>query len=557
MFSDQKISKISLIVLPVIIGLAGLFLIKQMYPLHINSHTGFGQDPAYQYLFAGVDILLGNAPVHTDHPGTPLQTLIAGLLLITWLLLRSFGVSTFGLFESVLRMPEYFLMVTSISLLALTCVALYSFGAQTLRSTRSIPLALSCQVTPLLFPVVIPNIVFPTPEALLISISSALMAVIAPLVLSTGKIPEQKLKLIAMWSGILCGVGIAVKITFLPCLCLLLLLRHPRLILRAVLISSIAWFVGVLPIFPRLAGMFQWFFNLLTHSGIHGRGTHTILEWAQLKLAIGWLVNHFWHFYFVTAGLVIFVIVLVAMKIITHFQHKLQLAKLTNEFLSTHLEISNAKLYIASVFLLAACTQSLMVAKHLGPSYMVPALSIPALALVWLTQQFKITHNALRIRHAAYWGWLIFIISIASVSFAQSLKTVTDDHKRGVASHDQIVNEINRFTNPVILGTFNCNFLNCARWFGMSLVPEMERRMSAVDTDFLYFDIFSKKIHSPGAGELSNEQTAATVVKFVAENRPLLLIAPPYPQLAALETQLILSTPGQNLYMVTGVRQKY
>ena len=81
--------------------------------------------------------------------------------------------------------------------------------------------------------------------------------------------------------------------------------------------------------------------------------------------------------------------------------------------------------------------------------------------------------------------------------------------------------------------------------------------MSAVDTDFLYFDIFSKKIHSPGAGELSNEQTAATVVKFVAENRPLLLIAPPYPQLAALETQLILSTPGQNLYMVTGVRQKY
>jgi hypothetical protein len=557
MSSDQKISKISLIVLPVLIGLAGLFLIKQMYPLHINSHTGFGQDPAYQYLFAGVDILLGNAPVHTDHPGTPLQTLIAGLLLVTWLLLRSFGVSTFGLFESVLRMPEYFLMATSVSLLALTCIALYNFGAQTWRLTRNTPLALSCQLTPLLFPVVIPNIIFPTPEALLISISSALMAVIAPLALSTGPIPEQRLKSIAMWSGILCGVGVAVKITFLPCLCLLLLLRHPRLILKAVLISSIAWFVGVLPILPRLGGMFQWFFNLLTHSGIHGRGTQTILEWAQLKLAIGWLVNHFWHFYVITAALVIFVIVLVAIKLIAYFRHKLQIAKLTNDFLITHLETSNDKIYIAFVFLLAACAQSLMVAKHLGPSYMVPALSLPSLALVWLTQQVKTSNNAPRMRQAAYWGWLILIIFVASVSLAKSLKTVTDDHKRGLASHDQIVNEIQKFTNPIILGTFNCNFLNCARWFGMSLVPEMGRRMSAVDANFLYFDIFSKKINSPGAGELSHEQTAATVLKFVTENRPLLLIAPPYPQLDALETQLILSTPVQNLYLVTGVRQKY
>lgn len=551
---DHKITKISLFILPTLVCAAGLALILRMYPLHINSHTGFGQDPAYQYLFAGVDILLGNSPVHTDHPGTPLQTLIAAITAIAWLFYRGIGVTSVGLFESVLRTPEWFLVATSLSLLAFTCIALYKLGSQIFRLTCNLPLALSCQVTPLLYQVVVPNVIFPTPEALLISVSTAFVIVIAPLVLSRDSLSQKRLNSIAVWSGVLSGIGIAVKITFVPSLCLLLLLRRPQLILKAVIVSSIAWFIGVLPILPRLAGMFQWFFNVLTHSGIHGQGPDGLFDWARLKLAVGWLVDHFGIFYFVTAGVSIVFIVLFVGLVSDHYRNNSKFASKVSILLGRTFEVSRGGLWIACIFLLAAITQTLMVAKHVGPSYMVPALAISCLAFVWLTQQSKLSATRLPLRQVMSWSWLTFVCLVSIFSFSQSLNTVSIDHHRGLKSHDQIVSEIDKFTNPIILGTFNCNFLSCARWFGMSLVPEMERRMSSVDINFLYFDIFSKKLHTPGVGELSSEETAKTVNDFIAQSRPVLLIAPPYPQLNALTTQLILSTPVQNLYQVTGVR---
>jgi hypothetical protein len=551
---DHKISKICFVILPGLICAAGIALITQMYPLHINSHTGFGQDPSYQYLFAGVDLLLGNAPIHTDHPGTPLQTFIAGLIATTWLLFRASGLTSFGLFESVLRMPELFLMATSFSLLAITCIALYKLGIQVTRLTRSIPLGLSCQVTPLLYPVVIPNLVFPTPEALLISISTALIAIIAPVVLSTEPISTRRLNSIALWSGILCGVGVAVKITFVPSLALLLLLRQPQLIIKAVIATLAAWFLGVLPILPRLGGMFQWFFNVLTHSGIHGKGGQSVFEWPQLKLAVGWLINHFEIYYLVTLGLIIFLMIACVKTITSLARNSWQLTNEKSDFLSLYVEVPNKTLWTASVFILAMCAQTLMVAKHLGPSYMVPSLVISALAFVWFTQQIRRPSQGSLARQTIEWSWLILVILISTISFKKSLDTISHDHARGLASHHQISREIDKFESPIILGTFNCNFLNCARWFGMSLVPPMEKRMSSVDVNFLYFDIFSKKLHIPGVGELNGEQTAETVKTFITQNRPVLLIAPPYPQLNVLETRLIFSTPVQNLYQVTGMR---
>lgn len=551
---DHKISKIHFVILPSLLCAAGIALIAQMYPLHINSHTGFGQDPAYQYLFAGIDILLGNAPIHTDHPGTPLQTFIAGLTVATWLLFRALGVTSFGLFESVLRMPEHFLMATSISLLAITCIATYKLGIQVTRFTRSTPLGLSCQLTPLLYAVVIPNLVFPTPEALLISISTALITVITPVALSTEPISTQRLNSIAIWSGILCGVGVAVKITFLPSLVLLLLIRQSQLIIKAVIAMIAAWFIGVLPILPRLGGMFQWFFNVLTHSGIHGKGSQSVFDWPQLKLAVGWLISHFEIYYLVTLGLIIFFMI-VCLRIITSAVRKsLQLKNDNNHFLNLYIEVSYQALCTASIFILAMCAQTLMVAKHLGPSYMVPSLVISTLAFVWLVQQIRRPNQSSRTRKLMYWSWLIFVIFISAISLNKSLRTISHDHSQGLASHQQISREIEKFENPIILGTFNCNFLNCARWFGMSLVPPMEKRISSVDINFLYFDIFSKKLHIPGGGELNSEQTAEKLKAFITQNRPMLLIAPPYPQLSALETRLIFSTPVQNLYQVSGMR---
>jgi hypothetical protein len=140
----------------------------------------------------------------------------------------------------------------------------------------------------------------------------------------------------------------------------------------------------------------------------------------------------------------------------------------------------------------------------------------------------------------------------ATASMSSSLSAVGVIHQKGLLSYRAIKEQLQQFDNPLLIGTFNCNFAECALWFGMGLVPEMELRMSPATPEFYYFDVFSKKLHLPGVGELSDVQTSDTVRSLTQTERPVLLISPPYPQLNKLKLELVFTTPIQNLYRVLG-----
>jgi hypothetical protein len=127
-------------------------------------------------------------------------------------------------------------------------------------------------------------------------------------------------------------------------------------------------------------------------------------------------------------------------------------------------------------------------------------------------------------------------------------------HDKGQASYDEISEVIKSYKNPLLIGAFNCNFLACAEWFGMLLVPAMELRMAPITPDFYHFDVFNKRLHAPGIGELDDEQLKKTIDRFLAENRDILLISPEYVQLNVFDLEKIHSTEVQNLYRVKGVR---
>ena len=556
MFYPSKQQTVILATLPLALLLVGVVLIANMYPLHVNSNAGFGADPAYQYLFAGVDILLGHSPAHTDHPGTPLQTLIAGIIATTWLGLRTLGLTSVGLFDSVLRMPEVFLGATSIFLLTLTCLASFYLGRSIYKVTQDFSMALVCQVVPLLYPIVIPNLVFPTPEALLISVSLTLIAVLAPLSINCTNSNEPFKKSTACWAGLLCGLGLATKLTFAPMLGLLLLFKRSQLIALAFCWVVTSWLVGVLPIIPRLTGMFRWFYSLLTHSGIHGAGSATVFDFVQVKMAIGWLINQFSIFYFVL--FVLFSLVLLSLLSKISYSLKSLLNKpmqpprvIRRRWVRS---ISTDDLSTVAILLLVLISQTLMVAKHLGPTYMIPALPLPLLGIAWLLYQQNIVPFSHKIRVAASGLFLVILLTIASFSTFKAIKTVSNTHQQGLQSYRSIQHALKQFDDPLVLGAFNCNFLECAVWFGMGLVPDMELKTLPIMPNFYYFDIFSKKLHLPEKGELSDQQTVDTVALLMLQARPVLLISPPFPHLNKLKLELILETRIQNLYRVTGLQ---
>jgi hypothetical protein len=119
---------------------------------------------------------------------------------------------------------------------------------------------------------------------------------------------------------------------------------------------------------------------------------------------------------------------------------------------------------------------------------------------------------------------------------------------------DAIQQEINKFSNPILIGTFNCNFPECAVWFGILLSPTLETRMDKITPTFYHFNIFNKRLHVPGLGETESE-TATTIINgFFAKQQPVLLISPEYPQLNHFKLELIVKTPVQNLYRISGIK---
>ncbi len=106
-----------LLFVPIVVVLWGLAVSGHIFPIHVNFHGFYGQDPAYQYLFSALDLLSGNSPIHTDHPGTPMQTGGAIVIFVFWLLQLLMGLAAPNLFDAVLTNPELYLRAVSVTLI--------------------------------------------------------------------------------------------------------------------------------------------------------------------------------------------------------------------------------------------------------------------------------------------------------------------------------------------------------------------------------------------------------------------------------------------------------
>ena len=82
-------------------------------------------DPDYVYFMTGLNMSEGVIKVyHIDHPGTPLQFLVAIVFRITHWLRGSATVYA----EDVLRNPDLYLSVVNIAINIILAIALYSAG---------------------------------------------------------------------------------------------------------------------------------------------------------------------------------------------------------------------------------------------------------------------------------------------------------------------------------------------------------------------------------------------------------------------------------------------
>jgi hypothetical protein len=266
------------------IPLALIGLWKSLFQAKGPYWLGSNLDPDYAYLLNGLSILHGHGPRHVDHPGTPVQILVALLIKGTHLVSGSGPVA-----DDVIQRPEHYLLAANGLLLLAFAGALVIAGLAALRATGSLLAGVAMQLLPGLSPLVALHVLCVKPEPFLATLTTLLAA----LVLHTldpdrakGRVPE------AAWFGVLVGLAVAAKITAAPLAVVpLVLLRglRPRALFAGVALLTSA--LATLPAWPALRGFREFITGIATHSGQYGTGPPSVFDLQEYLHGLRLLVQ--------------------------------------------------------------------------------------------------------------------------------------------------------------------------------------------------------------------------------------------------------------------------
>ncbi|HEY2743182.1 MAG TPA: hypothetical protein VGL86_01110 [Polyangia bacterium] len=316
---------------------------------------GRNSDPDYVYLLNALNVAQGKVPLHNDHPGTTVQVLGGALVEI----IHALGRSRQSLVSDVIARPETYLAWLQHVMLALLAGALYLVGLVASRRGHQRRWGLLAQSAPLFaFSSFLAATRF-CPEPLLYLVVQGIV------LLAIGYLFGETIGL--RWAtllGILLGVGVATKVTFLPLFAfVLLLLPAVRLAAWAVVVAVVTTFVATLPIVSRYHYVWEFMKRLFWHSGIYGSGAEQFLDVHQSSVGFSTAVAQDPSF---------FVLMLAAVALLAITWRTLDRSPLTRRALRA-----------LAVVLAVGGAQSFLLFKHPGDvRYMLPAAALAGLLVV-------------------------------------------------------------------------------------------------------------------------------------------------------------------------------
>ena len=532
----------ALTIAPILLAIASHFFIEIMFPLY-SAQPGYDQDPAYAYLFNGLLLTQGQPPFHIDHPGTPLQLLFAGVVLVKGYYAITTSHPELGLIETVVSNPEPYLYAAAWVLVSLNCLALYFFGYRIWRATQQLLLAMLCQSGVFAFTLLTPKIGYPAPESLLIFISLSLVGLLAPYIFKTSSgLDSSTTTCHTKTISIVCSLGVATKITFFPMLGLLYLVKPKRKLLPIAIWFSISLMLLTLPVWPNISRLVQWIKNLSTHSGVYGGGTASFIDLNSIPARLHDLLIWYPALYAT--------LFLLLLKIIS--DSKLSLFR--NQTINQSNEATNDT---AWVFILVCTLQSCLVLKHPGSHYMIPTLILPFIGMAWLASRIQASLIPDTQYHiwAKRFSWLVLLL-LASSAIVPTVKgyfrMASQRHTTDIAISN-VQKALNDHPNAIVICGFRCSLPKFALAMGFEYAPGL---ISAVTLPyvrhFYEYNIFINKLvaHSEPLAD------ADLINAMIAGNQEVLLVTPVlYPGLKNFQLEPLIVQSTQSLYRVLSVNR--
>jgi hypothetical protein len=346
-----------LFILPLLYLIAGMHFRFLLGNISLRS-----SDPDFVYFISGLSISEGSFKVgHIDHPGTPLQLLIAMVFRIVYL----FRNRDIPYVEDVFLHPDLYLSVVSIFIAVITAALLLYAGRKVYESTNSSFYAILVQSAPFL-PVIWYDLIGRvTPEQMLPFPIILLTVLVIKVYFQDEQVNWKTIVQFALVSAL----GLSVKLTYI------LLLIIPVFIIQGwkkrgafVGLSLLFFFVIAFPVTLQIHRFWRWIKDLFIYSGQYGGGEANIIDFASLRAAMTELYQYEKQFFFV-----LFCLLVVC----------------TAYYVICRRKTDKRLVLLSLAVVITIVLQLLMVGKHYAHRYFIPVLMLSPLMVFSIAEMIK------------------------------------------------------------------------------------------------------------------------------------------------------------------------
>ncbi|HQY21407.1 MAG TPA: glycosyltransferase 87 family protein [Ignavibacteria bacterium] len=438
-----------LIILPVLLFITAKSLRNSEGPFYFNA----GYDPNYVYAVSSLNIINSVHVSHTDHPGSTVQLIGAGLMLLS-------GKSVSEITESVLLNPESYLNLFNTVLILLNSLCLLLCGLVIYHVTKNLILTLIIQLSPFLSQTLIHEFTQTNPEIFIMPMMMLFIAVLfsyREYIINSDKF---SLKYPLMF-GILSGVCLATKITFLPLMIIpLFILKGSRSKMIFFTTSVLSFITITYPVMGSYEHFLNFIGNLSTHDGLYGRGEKIIFNFDTIYKNFESLIIHDMFF-----------VLILIIGILLFIYYKFKRTDYSKIFtIDQNILLSLLVTFIFQIFI---------VSKHYSQHYLVPALMLTSFAVIIICINFKeigLT-NYFKFTNKIYNHILLICITVSIFN----LYIVFNDSTEYSSETQSLINIMdNGNDNQFVFNSYGTSDSNYGMMFSMNWAGEMKEHYTSV-----------------------------------------------------------------------------
>jgi len=470
----KKITSYAILtILPIILTITAIAYKNTKGEFYLANYS----DPSYAYLINSLNLaqLKGHGVGHFDHPGTTVQIIGAIVIKIS----HTVKYVHKDIVRDVFSRPEFYIEKIHLLFVIMIAIALFILGILSYKKIGNIYGAIFLQLTPFYFYSVYYGLASTIPETFLIFTTLLFIAITICFVNEENLSSKKTLKY-TIGFGVICGLGLATKITFFPLLVIpFILIKRISFKVLFLFLTLIFFLIFVYPAISleHSYQFFNWVKALLINSGKYGEGPNNFIDFSNFfeYIKIIFLYDIFFSFSYLV------VVMTFILQFIPRFRSEMR-------------ENKYYKLLIA--ICIAMTVHIFIVVKQFSIIYMLPADMLSILCLYTAGSIITILLPNFRERRKLIYLYII-LIPFSLLQLKTIRKNIDDFEWWRHAGQEAIDYLEKNYKNSVVIVTAGSSNKEFALYCGIAEAGSQTKKyyfiLRNIYPDYFYYNKWTKK----------------------------------------------------------------